>query len=195
MIDGAHISFLLQNVLLLCIRFFFSDNWFWLLQYAISQLRFVRSGLHLVTYLDVGNFSDKSTETTLHEICVQVFLRFSDSSKPGQSISLIYEFARLAGFRKSEENLLKTSCQVHGRLFLWSKLPTYFDDVTTIENNRQVRVNIDVTLVAIFRIDLLKLEGFRDQQLIVGDNRFITSDGFDGYKSFLIFIIALLLSP
>ena len=32
-------------------------------------------------------------------------------------------------------------------------MPTYFDDVTTIENNRQVRVNIDATLVAIFRIE------------------------------------------
>ena len=30
-------------------------------------------------------------------------------------------------------------------------LPTYFDDVTAIENNRQVRMNIDATLVAIFR--------------------------------------------
>ena len=29
---------------------------------------------------------------------------------------------------------------------------TYFDDVTTIENNGQVHVNIDATLVAIFRI-------------------------------------------
>ena len=37
-------------------------------------------------------------------------------------------------------------------LLLRSKLPTYFNDVTTIENNRQVRVNIDATLVAIFRI-------------------------------------------
>ena len=35
-------------------------------QYPISQLRIVRSGLHLVTYLDVGNFCDKSTETTLN---------------------------------------------------------------------------------------------------------------------------------
>ena len=44
-------------------------------------------GLHLlVTYLDVGNFCDKSTEKTLHEICVQILLRFSDSSKPGQSV-------------------------------------------------------------------------------------------------------------
>ena len=53
--------------------------------YAISQLRIVHSGLHLVTYLDVGNFCDKSTETTLHEICVQGFLRFSDSNKPSQA--------------------------------------------------------------------------------------------------------------
>ena len=62
-------------------------------QYAISQLQIVRSGLHLVTYLDVGNFCDKRTEKTLHEICVQGFLRFSDSNKPSQSVSLIYEFA------------------------------------------------------------------------------------------------------
>ena len=32
-----------------------------LYQYGISQLRIVRSGLHLVTYLDVGNFCDKKT--------------------------------------------------------------------------------------------------------------------------------------
>ena len=36
----------------------------------------------------------------------------------------------------------------------WSKLPTYFDDITTIENNPQVRMNIDATLVAIFCIDM-----------------------------------------
>ena len=60
----------------------------------------------------MGNFSDKSTETILHEICGQVFLRFSDSINQSQSVSLIYEFALLAGFRKSEENLLKTSCKV-----------------------------------------------------------------------------------
>ena len=62
-------------------------------QYAMSQLRIVRSDLHLVTYLDVGNFCDKRTEKTLHEICAQGFLRFSDSNKPSQSVSLIYEFA------------------------------------------------------------------------------------------------------
>ena len=62
-------------------------------QYAISQLRIVRSGLHLVTYLDVGNFCDKRTEKTLHEICMQGFLRFSDSNKSNLSVSLIYEFA------------------------------------------------------------------------------------------------------
>ena len=82
------------------------------MQYAISQLRIVRSDLHLVTYLDVGNFWDKSPETTLHDICVEVFLRFSDNSKPSQSVSLIYELAWLAGIRKSDENLLKTSCKV-----------------------------------------------------------------------------------
>ena len=81
-------------------------------EYAISQLRIVRSGLHLVTYLDVGYFCSKSTETTLHEICAQVFLRFSDSSKPGQSVSLIYKLAGLAVIRKSEDNLLKIPCKV-----------------------------------------------------------------------------------
>ena len=60
----------------------------------------------------MGNFWDKSTETTLHEICVQVFLRFSDSSKPSQSVSLMYELAGLAGIGKSEENVPKTSCRI-----------------------------------------------------------------------------------
>ena len=104
--------------------------------------------LHLVIYLDVGNFCDKSTETTLHEICVKVFLRFSYSSKPSQSVSYIYELAWFAGICKSEKNLLK----IHVRLLLRSKLLTYFDDVTTIESNRKVRVNVDAKLVAIFRI-------------------------------------------
>ena len=49
-------------------------------------------------------------------------------------------------------NLWKTCSKLHIRLLLWPKLPTYFDGVTTIENNRQVRVNVGVTLVAIFRI-------------------------------------------
>ena len=82
------------------------------IQYTISQLRFVHSNLHLVTYLDEGNFSNESTERTLHEISLQVFLRFSDSSKSGQSVLLFYKFVWLAGFRKSEENLLKTSWKV-----------------------------------------------------------------------------------
>ena len=60
----------------------------------------------------MGNFCDQSTETTLYEICVQVCLRFSDSSKPSQCVSLIYELAQLAWISKSEENLLKTSCKV-----------------------------------------------------------------------------------
>ena len=49
-------------------------------------------------------------------------------------------------------NLRKNCSKFYERLLLRPKLPTYFDDVTTIENNRQVRVNVDVTLVAIFRI-------------------------------------------
>ena len=60
----------------------------------------------------MGNFGDKRTETTLHGICVQVFLRFSDSSKLSQSVSLIYESAWLAGIGKTEENMLKTSCKI-----------------------------------------------------------------------------------
>ena len=118
-------------------------------QYAISQLRFVRSDLHLVTYLDVGNFCDKSTKTTLHEICAQVFLRFSDSNKPSQSVSLIYEFAWLAGFRKSEENLLKASCKnvpvVKVAHIFWWRHDNH-------KNNWQVAMNVDATLVAIFLI-------------------------------------------
>ena len=120
-------------------------------EYFISQLRIVSSGLYLVTYLDVGNFCDKSTETTLHEICVQVFIRFSNTSQPKQSVSLIYELAWLAG----SVNLRKTCSKLHVRFLLWPKFPTYFDDVTTIENNRQVSLNIDATfiyIVAIFHI-------------------------------------------
>ena len=60
----------------------------------------------------VDNFCDKSIKTTLHDIFVQVFLRFFDSSKPSQSVSLIYELAWLAGIRISEKKLLKTSCKV-----------------------------------------------------------------------------------
>ena len=84
----------------------------WYNQYAISQLQNVRSGMHLVTHVDVGNFCNKSTKTTLHEICVQDFLRFSDSSKPRQSLSLLYELAWFAGISKSEKNLLNSSCKV-----------------------------------------------------------------------------------
>ena len=75
------------------------------------------------------------------------FLRTIKVQVQGQ-VSLIYELAWLAGTRKSEENCSKP----HVRLLLWPKLPTYFDDVTTIENNQQVRVNIDATLFAIVRI-------------------------------------------
>ena len=36
----------------------------WLVEYVISQLQIVCSGLHLLTFLDVGNFWDKSMEIT-----------------------------------------------------------------------------------------------------------------------------------
>ena len=60
-------------------------------QYAMSQLRIVRSDLHLVTYLNVGNCYDKSLETTLHEICVQVFL-FLDFPYPASQANLYRAF-------------------------------------------------------------------------------------------------------
>ena len=50
--------------------------------------------------------------TKEHEIFKQGVLWFSDSSKPGKSVSLIHELAWLAGIHKSDENLLNTSCKV-----------------------------------------------------------------------------------
>ena len=50
------------------------------MKYAILQLRIVRSDLHLVAYLDVGNFCDKSTEKTLHEFVCKFFLEFPISA-------------------------------------------------------------------------------------------------------------------
>ena len=58
--------------------------------------------------------------------------------------------AWLAEIRKSDEDLLK-SCKV-APVTKVQITNVYFSDVTTIENNRQVCVNIDVTLVAMFRI-------------------------------------------
>ena len=58
-----------------------------------------------------ATFATKA-QKQLYKICAQVFLRFSDSSKPGQYVSLIYELAGLAVIRKSEDNLLKISCKV-----------------------------------------------------------------------------------
>ena len=87
---------------------------------AISQLQIVRFS-HLPRCWQLLRQKHRNN---LHEICVQVFLRFSDSSKPSQSVSLIYESAWLAGIPKSEENLLKTSCKVtpvtkFAQIFWW----------------------------------------------------------------------------
>ena len=46
------------------------------LQYAISQLWIVRSGLHLVTYLDVDNFSSKSQKQLYMKFVCKFFLDF-----------------------------------------------------------------------------------------------------------------------
>ena len=92
-----------------------------------------------------ATFATKAQQQHCMEFEHKFFFTFSDSSKPSQSVSLIYELAWLAGIGKSCSKL-------HIRLLLWPKLPTYFDDVMTMENNQQVRVNIDATLVAIFRI-------------------------------------------
>ena len=62
--------------------------------------------------LESSLFELQSSWNSLHEICVQVFLSFSYSSKPSQSVWLIYEMTWLAEIRKSGENLLKTSCKV-----------------------------------------------------------------------------------
>ena len=86
----------------------------------------------------------------------QLYMKFVctfslDFPIPASQANPYQYFTNLFGLLDSV-NPRKTCSKRHGRLFLWSKLPTYFDDVTTIENNRKVRVNIDVTLVAIFRI-------------------------------------------
>ena len=47
--------------------------------------------------------------------------------------------------------MLGCSCDQVAHIFWWRHDNRY--DVKTIENNRQVRVNIDAALVAIFRID------------------------------------------
>ena len=51
-------------------------------------------------------------DTCIPRNAATIFLRFSDSTKPSQSVSLIYELVWLTGIRKSEENWLKTSYKV-----------------------------------------------------------------------------------
>ena len=75
---------------------------------AITNCPFRFAFSHLPT-CRCWHFCDMSTETTLYEICVQVFLRYSNSSKTSQSVSLIY--AWLSGIGISGKNMLKTSCK------------------------------------------------------------------------------------
>ena len=98
--------------------------------------------------------------------------------KPSQSVSLIYELAWLDGILKYEENLLKTSCKAAPVTKVAQC--TYFDDVTTIENNQQVRVNIDATLVVIFRI---KWGPYSPTFLQLLHNLFVELDSVEGVGS------------
>ena len=59
-----------------------------------------------------ATFATKAQKQLYMKFDGNFFLRFSDSSKPSQSVSLIYELAWLSRILKSEENLFKTSCKV-----------------------------------------------------------------------------------
>ena len=60
-----------------------------------------------------ATFATKVQKQLYMKFVRKYFLDFrSDSSKPGQSVSLIYELAGLAVIRKSEDNLLKISCKI-----------------------------------------------------------------------------------
>ena len=84
-------------------------------QYAISKLQIVRSGLHLITYLNVGNFCDQSTGATLYENFVQVFLRFSDWASLANIHTNHDRFTDRLDLLESEnlrKTCTKTSCKV-----------------------------------------------------------------------------------
>ena len=61
-----------------------------------------------------ATFATKAQKQLYMKFVCKFFYRFSDSSKPSQSVLLIYELAWLAGIHKSDENfnLLKTPCKV-----------------------------------------------------------------------------------
>ena len=94
-----------------------------------------------------ATFATKAQKQLNMKFVCKFFLDFPIPAS--QCVSSIYELAWLAGIRKSGENLLKTSCKAAPV----PKVAHIFYDVMTIENNRQVRLNIDATLVAIFHVD------------------------------------------
>ena len=111
-----------------------------LVWYAITQLEIVISRLHLVTYtLMWTTFAIKAKKQFNMKFVCKFFFDFPI---PAGQANLFCQFTNSLGLLESV-NLRKTCSKLHVRLLLLSNLPTYFDDVATIENNRQVRVNID----------------------------------------------------
>ena len=100
----------------------------------------------------------------------------ADFSIPAsQAVSLINELAWLTGIRKSEENLLKTSRILKACSFLTNVAPIIFYDVTTVGNNRQVRVNFGVKLQMKLLYSILpktpnKVQKTQNWQLILENN-------------------------
>ena len=109
-------------------------------------------GNRLTCMLKVGNFCDQNTGEALHEVFVQVFLRFSDSSKSSQSENVSWLYCTYRLDLLESENLRKLAQKLHVKLLLSQKLPTYYDEVTTIKNNQQVRVNVRTEVFATFCI-------------------------------------------
>ena len=92
----------------------------------------------------MGNFCEKAQKQRNMKFMRTFFLDFPIPANQANPNWLIYKMARLAEIRKSDENLLK-SCKV-APVTKVQITNVYFGDVTTIENNRQVRVTIDATL-------------------------------------------------
>ena len=76
---------------------------------------------------------------------------FLDFLIPASQANPCHSFTNCLGLLESV-NLRKTCSKLHVRLPLRSKLPIYFDDVMTMENNRQVHVNIGHSVLEIVRL-------------------------------------------